>query len=194
LETCIQVLEDNPNAALAFAGMNVVDDTGRAFRWRTEPIDDAASPNPMVRFHSVLWRLKDPTSPVFGVMRRSALGQTGLLRNSNEPDRILIGELSLLGELHQIRELLFWHYGPPGHTRRDNWAWLNPRNRGRPRLATLRIVYHQWRAIWRSHHLLAEKVVMSTDLLIASVIKRTAGKVGAVSKELRRQWFARRQP
>ncbi len=180
VDRCVGILEARPDLVMAFAGMNVVDDTGRPFRHRTETIDGADSLNAVVRFHAILWGLVDPTSPVFGIARRSALEQTGLIRNSNEPDRILVGELSLLGGIHQDPDLLFFHYGPPGHTRRDNWAWLDPRNRGRPRLATFRIVRHQLNAIWQGHSRGIEKPVMAMDLITASLIKRTVGKVRAI--------------
>lgn len=182
LERCMDVLEARPDVVMVFAGMNVVDDSGRPFRTRTEAIDGSDSENAITRFHAVLWGLGDPTSAVFGVARRSALEQTGLIRNSNEPDRILISELVLLGAIHQDRDLLFYHYGPPGHTIRDNWAWLDPRNRGRPRYATVRIVNHQLNALWRGRHRLDEKVVMTADLLTASLVKRTAGKIRAIRR------------
>ena len=184
LARCVQVLEDRRDYVMAFAGMNVVDDTGQPDRHRTEPMDGAASRNVVARFHAVLWRLGDPTSPVFGVARRSALEQTGRIRNSNEPDRILIGELSLLGRIHQDPDLLFFHYAPPGHTTRDNWAWLDPRNRGTRRFATFRIISHQWKAIWRGNHRIVEKLLMATDLFTASLILRTRGKARAIKKQL----------
>jgi glycosyltransferase involved in cell wall biosynthesis len=185
LERCVGVLETRPDFVMAFAGMNVVDDTGEPFRSRTEEFEGAASKSAVARFHTVLWGLGDPTSPVFGVARRSALKQTGLIRNSNEPDRILVAELSLLGRIHQDPDLLFFHYGPPGHPNRDEWWWLDPRNRGRPRLATFRIVQHQWNAIWRGDHNVFENVVMTMDLLVASLITRTSGKARAIKKQLK---------
>ena len=185
LERCVTMLETQPDFVMAFAGMNVVDDSGEAFRHRTEPLDGAASKSVVARFHSALWDLGDPTSPVFGVARRTALEQTGLIRNSNEPDRILVGELSVLGRIHQDPDLLFYHYGPPGHPNRDEWWWLDPRNLGRPRLATFRIVQHQWNAIWHSSHRIFAKAVMSADLLIASLITRTSGKARAIKKRFK---------
>jgi hypothetical protein len=53
------------------------------------------------------------------------------------------------------------------------------------RLATFRIVQHQWNAIWRGDHHVLEKVVMTSDLLIASLITRTSGKVRAINKRVK---------
>ncbi len=120
----------------------------------------------------------------FGVARRSALEQTASIRNSNDPDRILVAELSVLGRIHQDPDLLFFQYRSPGHPNREWWR-LDPRNRGRPRLATFRIVRHQWNAIWRGDHNVFENVVMTMDLLIASLITRTSGKARAIKKQLK---------
>lgn len=184
LERCVRALESEPDLVMAFAGMTVVGNEEETLKTSTLPMEKAASGSPVARFHSVLWGLEDPTSPVFGVARRSTLEHTGLIRNSNEPDRILIGELSLLGGIHQDPDLLFFHFQPPGHTDRDNWAWLDPRNIGRPRLATFRIVGHQWNAIWGSRYRLPEKLVMTGDLLVASAITRTRGKAQAIRGQM----------
>jgi glycosyltransferase involved in cell wall biosynthesis len=184
LETCLGHLAGSPQSVLAFAAMNVVDDTSEPFRYRFEPIDGSDSAKARRRFHSMLWGLQDPTSAVFGLARREALEKTGLIRNSNEPDRILLGELSLLGRIHQDPERLFYHYAPKGHTNRDNWAWLNPRNRKGRRFATFRIVGHQCRAVWRGPHSLLDKLAMTLDLIAASVVKRVGGKTRAIKRQM----------
>lgn len=193
LEACVEVLENNEAAAMCFAEMGVADDTGKVFRTKSEPLGPAIhSPNPIRRLHAVLWRLEDPTAPVFGLCRRHLLAKTGLIRNANEPDRILITELSMLGTIHQIPEMLFLHHGPPGHTDRDNWSWLNPKNIGKPRLATFRIGYHQMRAIIGSEAGVLSKAVMLVDLLVATVVKRTQGKLKAIRKRRRKRREASR--
>lgn len=196
LEECVAVLDRDESAAMSFAEMGVADDTGEVFRTKSEPLgDDIHSPSPIRRLHAFLWRLEDPTAPVFGLCRRHLLAKTGLIRNSNEPDRILITELAMLGTIHQIPEMLFLHYGPPGHTDRDNWSWLNPKNRGKPRLATLRISYHQMQAIVGSDAGLISKTIMLVDLVVATVVKRTQGKLKALRKRRlkRRRAAARAQ-
>lgn len=183
LEECVKVLDGDQSAAMCFAEMGVVDDTGEVFRTKSEPLGPGIQSNsPVRRLHALLWRLEDPTAPVFGVCRRHLLAKTGLIRNANEPDRILIAELSMLGTIHQIPEMLYLHYGPPGHTDRDNWSWLNPKNLGKPRLATFRIGYHQMRAITGSDTGIVSKALMLVDLFVATIVKRTQGKVNAIRK------------
>ena len=58
--------------------------------------------------------------------------RTDIVAISIDPGKSLSQE-----EIRMITDLdlLFFHYGPPGHPNRDEWWWLDPRNRGRPRLA-----------------------------------------------------------
>jgi len=183
LEECVKVLDRDESAAMCFAEMGVVDDTGEVFRTKSEPLGPGIRSNsPTRRLHALLWHLEDPTAPVFGLCRRHLLARTGLIRNANEPDRILMAELSMLGTIHQIPEVLFLHYGPAGHTDRDNWSWLNPKNRGKPRLATFRIGYHQMRAVLGSDAGIPSKTAMVADLIVATVVKRTQGKLKALRK------------
>ncbi len=186
LSSCLAELEADPDAVMCFTGMGVVDDTGEVFRSRTEPVDGVESRDAFTRFHRMIWTLVDPTAPVFGLMRRDALARTGLIRNAPEPDRILMGELALLGPIHQVKEELFLHYGPPGHTDRDNWAWLNPRNLRHLRLATPRITYHHLRAVWSSDLDPFRKTVATADLLACFAVRRTAGKARAMRRRRRR--------
>lgn len=180
------VLDADAAAVMCFSGMGVVDDSGEVFRSRTEPIDAAKSQTLLVRVHTVLWSLGDPTAPVFGLMRSNALRRTGLIRNSNEPDRILITELAALGPIYQVHEQLFLHYGPRGHTVRDNWAWLNPANRGKPRLATFRIFSHQLNAIRRADGRLVERYLLIADLVLATIVTRVRGKTKSIIRSATR--------
>lgn len=186
VERLLKQMQDNRDLVLAFAGQQVVNENSVVFRTRTEPITAAAqSRDVLSRFHTIQWNLVDPTAPVFGLMRRSALENTGLIRNTYEPDRVLVGEMVLLGGIHQEPDLLFFHYGPVGHTDRDEFAWLNPLNRGRPLVTGLSIVKIQWQAIWGSDFSVVTKTLLATDLLVASLAKRVQGKIKAMIRKSR---------
>ncbi len=91
LERCVEVLDDNPNAAIVFTGMGTVDDDGKVKKTSVESIDGAESASAFTRFHRIIWSLQGWTSPVFGLARREMLERSGLVRNSPEPDRVLLG-------------------------------------------------------------------------------------------------------
>jgi glycosyltransferase involved in cell wall biosynthesis len=186
LSRCVEVLDDDPSTVLCFTAMAVADAEGRVFRVQREHLDGAASPQPRVRFHTVLWSLVDCTSPVFGLMRARTLRQNRLrLPNAPELDRILIGEISLFGRIKQLPEVLFFHHGPPGHPQRDQWTWMDPENRKRIKAATVRITSRHAGALWRSPLGVVDKVTLTADLLMSFGVRRTRSKIRTIRKRRR---------
>lgn len=183
LSRCVEILDGDPSMVLCFTAMGVADEEGTVFRVQREELDGAASPRPRTRFHTVLWSLVDCTSPVFGLMRSSTLRDNGLaLPNAPELDRILIGELSLYGGIRQLPDVLFFHHGPPGHPRRDQWVWMDPANVNRIRATTVRITQRQGAALWRAPIGVADKVALTADLLVSFGVRRTRSKIRKVRK------------
>jgi glycosyltransferase involved in cell wall biosynthesis len=70
-----------------------------------DTLDTRGEP-PLVRLQRTLWEL-DSLNIVHGVIRSSALARTRLFRRCFGADHVLLAELSVLGEFHQIDEELF---------------------------------------------------------------------------------------
>jgi hypothetical protein len=107
------------------------------------------------------------------------------MHNAPEPDRILIGELSLLGPIRGIAEPMFFRYGRPGHAARDGWAWLDPSNANRIKAATARITYHHLAAILRTDLDNVDKAYLTADALAALAVTRTRSKLRRLAKKRR---------
>jgi glycosyltransferase involved in cell wall biosynthesis len=193
LSRCVDVLDDEPSTVLCFSAQAITDENGEVSHVKREKLEGAASPDPRKRLHTVMWSLKDPTSPVFGVLRRSAVSRLSGIRNAPEPDRLLIGELSLLGPIREIPEPLFFRYGRPGHLHpeRDGWAWLDPSNANRVRAATARITYHHLAAIWRVDLDKVDKTYLTADALVALAVTRTRSKLRRIAKKQKKRARAR---
>lgn len=172
LERCVEVLDREPDAAIVFTGMTIVRDDESVRRHSVQRIPGSTADTALKRFHSVLWRLKDCTSPVFGLAHRELLEQTGLVRNSPEPDRILMAELSMFGGIHQIEDLLFYRGLADNHYSRDNWAWLNPKNRGTAKRGWLRVSQHYLNAIRQADVSGVTKWLMRLDMALAFAWRR----------------------
>jgi glycosyltransferase involved in cell wall biosynthesis len=183
LSRCVEALDDDASTVLCFTAMGVADEEGNVFRVQREDLDGAASAHPRTRFHAMLWSLVDCTGPVFGLMRSITLrSHRVVLPNAPELDRILIGELSLLGRIRQLPDVLFFHHGPPGHPRRDQWTWMDPANVKRIRAATVRITSRHAAALWRSPLGVVDKVSLTTDLLVSFGVRRTRSKIRKLRK------------
>ncbi|MGQ0571678.1 MAG: glycosyltransferase family 2 protein [Armatimonadota bacterium] len=161
LRRCVEVLDRETAAVLCFSTMAVVDDAGRILRIHRDDLEGLTSRDPRERFHHLIWRLRD-CHPVFGLMRAAALKKTGGIQNVPEPDRLLLGQLSLLGPMWQLPEPVFFRRISP---QRDGWVWLDPSNMGRPRLGFARLTYGHLLAIKRSPLGYADKAVLMADLV-----------------------------
>jgi glycosyltransferase involved in cell wall biosynthesis len=64
------------------------------------------------------YRFVDAGNMVYGLFRRSAVERAGVFRRVLGPDRLLLAELALHGELRQVREFL-WKRRYPGRSRRS---------------------------------------------------------------------------
>jgi hypothetical protein len=105
-ESCVAMLERNPQAAAAYTLAASIDEESR-------PLSCAAQPRPTdspvvaERFASCLTPFPYSENLIYGVMRVSMLRQTRLLAPFPGSDRAFCAELALLGPLIRIDEPLF---------------------------------------------------------------------------------------
>jgi len=122
IETCIRILDENPDVILAHSKTAFVDDRGESF-----PVDPttgnyvdprtgvvqtadspfiADSPVAILRFWQVLSRASWGTH-MFGIVRREMLQKTCLVPDFSGGDRAMLAELALLGRFKCANERLF---------------------------------------------------------------------------------------
>jgi len=104
LSECVQLLEANPKASLAFGTGDWIDADGtpspRQCGWT-----DTCGMNPIARYFSVIW---GNMHPILGVIRLAHLRQAQPLKATTGADLILLTELALMGDfVHAIRT--HWH-------------------------------------------------------------------------------------
>ncbi len=144
LERCIAVLEREPSVVLCYTAARYIDPEGK-------PIEDDEGKaivggrrndgchlrqrQPHLRLYHYLGRY--PMHVLFGVVRREALARTRGLGRYSSADRILVAEIALQGQLHEIDEELFIRRLHPAMswtsktTEHDYAIWYDPKNRGR---------------------------------------------------------------
>lgn len=104
-ERCMDVLTGDRSAVAAFGRTVSIDAEGREIkRWRSRP--DLAASDARTRAWDVLTKVE--TFPVWAVMARSVLAQTGLLGSFTEHDRPLLYQVALHGPMVEIDEPLFF--------------------------------------------------------------------------------------
>jgi glycosyltransferase involved in cell wall biosynthesis len=157
LERCVAALDAHPSAVLCYPKTRVIDSQGALVGSHEEGLS-LLSNDPAERYRAYQKRFRDIgwCDPMFGLMRSKALEKTRLHGSFNSSDVILLGELALLGTIHEIPEYLFFRRIHPRVSTRANPTpaalaeWFDPENRGRVVAPTWRLVREHFRAIRNS--------------------------------------------
>ncbi|RPI27471.1 MAG: glycosyltransferase family 2 protein [Chloroflexota bacterium] len=156
-ECCVEELEAHPNAVLCYPRTLIIDENGEPVRMYDDGMD-LRNPEAVERFEEYLNIYRKPHScnAVFGIMRTHVLKKTPLIGSYVSSDMILLGELVLNGEIHELPETMFFRRDHPkasvrAHPAyRDRIAWFDPELKGRLQLTKWRWLVEYVRAIGRS--------------------------------------------
>lgn len=106
LETLAAELDEQPQAVLAWPLYESVDAEGHSLNIPAKRFDSGPVVSHEQRVARVVERMS-AGNMVYGLMRADALARCGVYREVLLPDRLLIAQLSLLGELRQVPEVLW---------------------------------------------------------------------------------------
>jgi glycosyltransferase involved in cell wall biosynthesis len=156
LERCVEVLDRNPAVVLCYSRTAIIDDQGRHTQYYSDGLDLRSSrpDERYVGFHR-RFRFFGKCNAIFGVIRTSALKLTPLIGNYTSSDKILLGELALLGEFWEIPDHLFFRRDHPQMSVRANprieerAVWFDPSNRGKIQLPRWRWLFEYVSSIRR---------------------------------------------
>jgi len=102
---CVTVLDADPGVVACFGRTTLIDGQGRRIRDYDDDLD-LRMPDPEDRFMAVLRRL-GLVNMMQGVVRLAALKRTALMGGYLGSDMVLVAELALHGQFHQLEERLF---------------------------------------------------------------------------------------
>ena len=141
-----------------------VDEAGDTMVVDLDPLD-VRSPDPAERFRQVLWSLR-AIYPIYGVIRTEALRRTQLFRSHSGSDRILLAELSLLGQLYQIPELLLYERETLSSRSNRRPSFFDTSNKDRPPFKHWRLCSGHLAVVLRSGQLTpAQKADLARSVL-----------------------------
>lgn len=143
LTRCVGELRQFPEASIAFPQTRLVGAEGEFLR--IHPDDwDLREPNVRRRFRHTI-NQHGLHNVVFGLMRSSALRTTRLIGRFDGSDIILLTEMTLRGQFHQIQEPLFNRRMHPQMSRR---ALKNPRDVAKWFDTSARAYYFTWTRLY----------------------------------------------
>lgn len=152
LEQCVSVLDADPAVILCHSKAARIDERGeRTGAYNSKMNFDQATAHE--RYHDLIF-VRHPCTAVFGVMRREALGQTGLIGNFVGSDRTLLAELGLMGRIHEIPEYLFFRRDHSGASinisKYERLKWFDPQKGKLIHLPTWKMGFEYFRSVSRA--------------------------------------------
>lgn len=150
---CVAVLDAHPEVVLCYGKTTLIDSQGRVLE-RYEDNLHLPQPRAAERFILALRRIR-LVNVLQGVMRTAALRRTGQLGAFFASDMVLVPELTLHGQFHELPEFLFYrrmHAGASSSitTVDGEWHFWDP---------TVRAGGHAPAAAWQHHYRFARAVL-----------------------------------
>jgi len=106
IEACVQILDERPNTVLAYPRTRLI----RGNSGQTEDYEDRLNltqERPCERFRALIERVR-LCNALYGLIRATVLGRTGLVGKYIDADRVLLGELTLHGRFAEVPEFMFF--------------------------------------------------------------------------------------
>lgn len=131
----VAALEADSSYVLAYPLAVIIDEAGATVK-TFPPLRDLDAASPAKRFIAHVCRRGVHQHMVFGVVRTEQLRKTRLIGAFSSSDRVLNGELALLGRFYEIPEVLFFKrnhadaHWKVHRQRRDREAWYDPLRAG----------------------------------------------------------------
>lgn len=179
-EACVDALDRDPDAILCYTKIIEIDGDGEITGERL--LGRATDPRPSVRFREMISRAHN-CELTYGVVRSAVLRQTSLQRNYTDSDRVMLGELAIMGRFIELDEGLFYKRY---HTKnvyvdwRERMSWFDPdRRKGS-------LTFPHWVQVCYTWHVaLTTPVRLSTRLRCTGwALVWTIGRSGNLAREL----------
>jgi glycosyltransferase involved in cell wall biosynthesis len=103
----VNVLDDHDDVVLAYPRTLHIDKKGHLQPRRGRPtlFDTGNIPDPLTRFGLVNRNMVGAGNMIYGLFRSDVLDRVGVYRSTVMPDRLVMIEISLHGQIHQVRQV-----------------------------------------------------------------------------------------
>ena len=171
LERYVEVLDQMPHVVLCYSKTIFIDESGEPIRSLIGR-PDLHDVSPQKRFLSFLKYHINPNecNPVLGLFRTNILKKSPLIGRYPASDMILLDEVALHGEFHEIQECIFLRRDHPLTSVRAHPSWedravfFDPLNKGKIQMPTWRWFFEWIKSIIRSPIGLLERIKCIKEL------------------------------
>jgi glycosyltransferase involved in cell wall biosynthesis len=189
LERCVEALDRDAGAVLAYPETEIIDANGRVVSKYEERLT-VDQGRPEARVAAVAGQL-NLCNACFGVMRRERMIDTGLIRPFVSSDVTFLVEMAALGRFARIRDTLFQRRvhatsSRQGHTTLDAVAqWFDTSRTRAPRAPRLHLAVATARALGKLPGPAVTRVSTSLSFLVVYGFRRTRISLGQARARLR---------
>ncbi len=169
IERCVTALDSMPDVIMAYGRTILIDSQGDIIEYHTDGFN-LVSPHPHERLRQS-FRASAWCHPVFGLIRRDVLARTGLIGAYPSSDKVLLGELAILGKCHEVPEFLAYRRLHPqistevNKTDESMMAWFDPMAKGKTLAPRFRRFVELIKAIERAKLPAGDRVKCYVELL-----------------------------
>jgi glycosyltransferase involved in cell wall biosynthesis len=176
LEKCVETLDREPTVVLCYSQATTIDEQGNNQGVYTENLN-LRSLVPHQRFHQFLetfgWY---HATQIYGLMRMDVLRKTRGLGNYPQADRVLLSEISLLGEFAEIPEFLFQRrvHAQTAQIANNTYeslaVWFDPKNQGKRIMPRWRRYFDYFQAVRRTNLPIVEQALCYLQIVRRLVV------------------------
>ena len=156
IERCVEVLDQDLSVVLCYSKAGKIDQNSALVGIYDDSEMKVDSQKPHERFHDLI-SIPHICISIFGLIRASALNTTPLIASYVTSDRILLGELSLMGRFYILPEQLFCRrYHPQALSSgayprlQTRLGWFDSQKAGRINFPTWRSGIEYFKAVTRA--------------------------------------------
>lgn len=184
LEVCVNALQEDPEAVLAYPRAIQIDADGNFIREYQAQLEGAESDSARLRFRDLISDHHN-CYPIFGVARREVLARTRLIGSFVGSDRVLLAELALHGPFVELPTALFIHRehalrSTRSIPRQSRSAWFDSSKAKRRAMPYWRYAREYSVLSWSAPLPRRERVLLGVEVLrwLVTHVKRLAADVG----------------
>jgi glycosyltransferase involved in cell wall biosynthesis len=157
-ELAVRELDNHPETVLAYPQTVLINAKGKFLRYHDDKMDlHKERPSERFKEFQEVYRAPYTCNPIVGgLVRSETLRRTPCIERYVSSDMILLGELTLHGEIHELSDCYFYrrdHKGTSVHSYpslNSRIAWFDPAKAGRPQLTRWYWLWGYLRAIKKS--------------------------------------------
>lgn len=106
ISKCYSIMREFDDIGICYGRTIYIDEKGKEVGKSEDLLDTRAVESPLIRYHVVIWGLKE-CNIIYGLMRREFLKRVDFL-NSIGPDNLIISQMSLISKFFQVDDFIFF--------------------------------------------------------------------------------------